>query len=409
MQPKISAFFQPSQPKACDESHFAEDFDKEMLLIEEKKPEILVTYKRRSLNTTAERNDDHESEICGLLGKVHGNHFEPRSASDSRPASCTKGRILNKKRSYAQYHLELGQSDFLLRTCSVCGLKYTPGDKIEEKVHSAFHKNYCEGVQFKGWSNERLISAPSASGDRIILVLSADPPFQRHKVQEVLKIMERDLDLSSGWLLHELCKVYLFISCKRIVGALVAEPIRAGYKIISKGNRISEEDSKGSPACCDDINERPSKMNSTVLQFGPISFQREANTRISSLTHEQAPMDKSDGGAVVCERQAVPAFCGIRAIWVLPSYRRKKIATRLLDALRRSFCKGSVLDPGQCAFSQPTSAGKALASNYCCTKCFLVYHASASFCSKQSPARTFLDSSQATSLLPCSRKSRKPS
>ncbi|KAG9458211.1 hypothetical protein H6P81_002719 [Aristolochia fimbriata] len=60
------------------------------------------------------------------------------------------------------------------------------------------------GASRQGWSNERLISAPSASGDRIILVLSADAPFQRHKVQEVLKIMERD------WLLlHELCKVAL--------------------------------------------------------------------------------------------------------------------------------------------------------------------------------------------------------
>ncbi|XP_068655502.1 protein CHROMOSOME TRANSMISSION FIDELITY 7 [Aristolochia californica] len=377
MQSKISTFFKPSQPKVADESFFAEDFDKDLLPMEDKKQEILVTYKRRIPNTTSKRNDYDRSEICGQVGELHGNQSEPSSASDSPSASPSMGRILNKKRRYAQYHLELGQSDFLLHTCSICGIKYTRGDNMDEKVHDAFHKNYSEGVQFKGWPYERLISAPSASGDRIILVLSADPPFQRHKVQEVLQIMERYLGLSCGWLLHKLCKVYLFISCKRIVGALVAEPIRTAHRIISNLDRITEDTSELSPACCDGNNVRPSKMNSTVLQFGPISFQREAIKRVSSYTNEQTPMDKGDGGAVICEKETVPAICGIRAIWVLPSSRRKKIATRLLDTLRKTFCKGSILEPTQCAFSQPTSAGRAFASSYCCTESFLVYHASA--------------------------------
>lgn len=55
----------------------------------------------------------------------------------------------NKKRSYAQFHLELGQSDFLLRTCSACGIKYAPGDEEDEKSHMIFHKNYTHGVPFK--------------------------------------------------------------------------------------------------------------------------------------------------------------------------------------------------------------------------------------------------------------------
>lgn len=59
------------------------------------------------------------------------------------------GKHVNKKRSYAQYHLELGQSDFLLHTCSVCGLRYALGDEGDEKVHKTFHKIYYEGIQFK--------------------------------------------------------------------------------------------------------------------------------------------------------------------------------------------------------------------------------------------------------------------
>lgn len=59
------------------------------------------------------------------------------------------GKILNKKRSYSQYHLELGQSNFLLHTCSVCGLMYARGDERDEKLHKTFHKEYEQGIAFK--------------------------------------------------------------------------------------------------------------------------------------------------------------------------------------------------------------------------------------------------------------------
>lgn len=69
----------------------------------------------------------------------------------SKPESTISGKtvIKNKKRSYAQFHLELGQSDFLLHTCSTCGIKYAPGDKEDEKAHKTFHKDYTHGIQFK--------------------------------------------------------------------------------------------------------------------------------------------------------------------------------------------------------------------------------------------------------------------
>lgn len=58
-------------------------------------------------------------------------------------------KVLNKKRKYAQFYLELGQSDFLLYTCTVCGFKYARGDEGDEKFHKTFHKNYTHGIPFK--------------------------------------------------------------------------------------------------------------------------------------------------------------------------------------------------------------------------------------------------------------------
>lgn len=69
-----------------------------------------------------------------------------------KPESTSSGKVLNKKRSYAQFHLDLGQSDFNLRTCNVCGVKYAPGEEGDEKEHRIFHKNYTQGVQFKVYS-----------------------------------------------------------------------------------------------------------------------------------------------------------------------------------------------------------------------------------------------------------------
>ncbi|MED6140544.1 Protein CHROMOSOME TRANSMISSION FIDELITY 7 [Stylosanthes scabra] len=65
---------------------------------------------------------------------------------------------------------------------------------------------------------------PTLKTDRIVLVLDTDPPAHRNKVEEVVRMME--IELGTGWILRQLCKVCLFISQHRIVGCLVAEPIK---------------------------------------------------------------------------------------------------------------------------------------------------------------------------------------
>lgn len=66
-----------------------------------------------------------------------------------RKGSSFGSKNLSKKRSYTQFHLELGQSDFLLRHCSECGATYAPGDELDEKSHQSFHKDYMYGIPFK--------------------------------------------------------------------------------------------------------------------------------------------------------------------------------------------------------------------------------------------------------------------
>ncbi|KAJ7964028.1 protein CHROMOSOME TRANSMISSION FIDELITY 7 [Quillaja saponaria] len=348
MQPKISAFFKSSSvsaSKSSDPPLSLEGDDDELTLWDKRQHQFFNTYKRRSVSTNGRENDEGSA-----------------SQTVKKPEWMITGRALvkNKKRSYAQLHLDLGQSDFLLHTCFTCGVKYAPGDEEDEKMHQSFHKNYTHGIQFKGWSKERVVSLHNKERGRIILVLDSDPPAHRKKVEEVVQMME--IELGSHWIVHKLCKVYLFISFQRIVGCLVAEPIKEAFKVISSSVVVNSDVTKTKDA----------RSRSAILQFGGISFQREFNKR-EPLVNGSDLLDGDLKGPISCENKAVDAVCGIRAIWVTPSNRRKHIANQLLDAIRKSFCMDFVLERSQIAFSQPTSAGKALASKYTGSGSFLVY------------------------------------
>ncbi|CAK9186252.1 unnamed protein product [Ilex paraguariensis] len=157
--------------------------------------------------------------------------------------------------------------------------------------------------------------------------------------------------------------VYLFISHHRIAGCLVAEPIKSAYRVLP--NTVMSKGLGGTTA-------RKNSLNFSALQFGDISFQREA-VKGAPLANSPKPIEADLMGAVFLEKEAVTALCGIRVIWVAPAMRKKRIASQLLDAARISFCKGFALKTSQLAFSDPTSSGKALASRYCGTAAFLAY------------------------------------
>ncbi|CAK7342019.1 unnamed protein product [Dovyalis caffra] len=354
--------------------------DDELAIWQNSPHQFVNTYTRRAApksnhgDQRREANKGQESEML------------PKSLPKDvffKPETLTCGKALNKKRNYAQFHLDLGQSDFNLRTCSTCGSKYAPGDEGDEKEHKIFHKNYTNGIQFKVLKSERVVHMPCSEAGRIVLVLDSDPPALRNKVQEVIKMME--IELGGGGFFISF--VYLFVSSQRVAGCLVAEPIKEAFKVLTC---LVDERSNGAT-------RKGSRSNSTTLRFGEVILRREAMKKVAVVDSIDV-LDGNHNGAIVCEEEAVPAICGIRAIWVTPSNRRKRIASQLLDAARsfefpygvdvfsllifgipvqqadlRSFCMGFVLEQSQLAFSPPTMSGKALASSYAGTTSFLAY------------------------------------
>ncbi|XP_057999669.1 protein CHROMOSOME TRANSMISSION FIDELITY 7 isoform X2 [Hevea brasiliensis] len=352
MQSKISSFFKPSSSSSSIKSDQClplglEDDDHELALWENAEHQFVNTYKRR-----APKSHDGDKSVEANRRPVSDVLTIPILKDPCmKPESTSSGKVLNKK-SYAQLHLDLGQSDFNLRTCSTCGVKYAPGEEGDEKNHKTFHRNYTFGVQYKCCRKERVVHMPCSHGGSIVLVLNGDPPAQRKKVQEIVKLME--IELGGGWIFHKLCK--------RVAGCLVAEPIEEAFKIIPC---LVDRRSDGATT-------KDSKLNSTTLRFGEIILQKETTKKVPSVNFLEV-LDGNNNGAIICEEKAAPAICGIRAIWVTPSNRRKGIASQLLDAVRRSFCVGFTLQRSQIAFSPPTTVGKALASSYTGTTSFMVY------------------------------------
>ncbi|KAI3987329.1 hypothetical protein MKX01_003079 [Papaver californicum] len=160
MQAKISSFFKRSADKTFDPSIPSTPVE-DTTHFDTQEPEIRITYKRRTPKEEPDRN-----------GEITSTDIEKPQVAPPRLLPSSSSKTLNKKRSYVQFHLELGQSDFLLHTFSTCGFNFAIGDERDEKVHKEFHKSYTHGIRFKCWHKERVLLV--SEGARVILVLDGD-------------------------------------------------------------------------------------------------------------------------------------------------------------------------------------------------------------------------------------------
>ncbi|EGW05781.1 N-acetyltransferase ESCO2 [Cricetulus griseus] len=171
-----------------------------------------------------------------------------------------------------------------------------------------------------GWKRERVVA--EFWDGKIVLVLPQDPSYAIKKVEDVQDLVDMELGF------HHVVpkcpnktKTFLFIDEKRVVGCLIAEPIKQAFRVLSEPNATKESSRAWQ---CSDVPE--------------------------------------------------PAICGISRIWVFRLKRRKRIARRLVDTVRNCFMFGCFLNTNEIAFSDPTPDGKLFATKYCNTPNFLVYN-----------------------------------
>lgn len=204
--------------------------------------------------------------------------------------------------------------------CKSCGMIYTASNPEDEIQHLQHHHRFLEGIKYVGWKRERIVA--EFWDGKIVLVLPRDPSYAIKKVEDVQELVDLELGFQQ---VVPMCpnktKTFLFIDEKRVVGCLIAEPIKQAFRVLSEPSTTKECSRAWR---CSDVPE--------------------------------------------------PAICGISRIWVFKLKRRKRIARRLVDTVRNCFMFGCFLSINEIAFSDPTPDGKLFATKYCNTPNFLVYN-----------------------------------
>ncbi|GLD99653.1 hypothetical protein PINS_up008379 [Pythium insidiosum] len=212
-----------------------------------------------------------------------------------------------------QAYIDLGQKDFGRHTtCSKCGLLYTVGEEADEKEHRRFCSTVSRGITMSKWKNERLVRAFPDDDARIIEIRSGDAPLHIKKLMEVKELLDDALGVvdADAFLPRG---HFLFVKGRQIVGCVNVERIEHGFTLDPKDATTLNPDARA------------------------------------------------------------PAVIGVCQLWVHPDHRHKRIATRLIDAVRSKFVYGLVVPKTRVAFGQPTRNGLAFATQYMTPHAVLVY------------------------------------
>ncbi|KAG0046159.1 N-acetyltransferase esco2 [Gryganskiella cystojenkinii] len=288
--------------------------------------------------------------------------------------------------------------------CPQCGMPYVKGQIEDEKIHDRHHRTVLGGIEYPGYKNETVVARyaddldgksvtttnrRTSSGDfqdSRIVVISMEPSLgngastgtsshEKRKVREVLKTMNEELgsvEFDPESLKN--CKVFLYISGKKkVVGCVVAERIEQGFEILASPSSSQESASSSPltiPSCSPSLSTLSRIPSSSEVTILPTPAPSTALSVASSSTSSSSDQE---GSAIFCSTVPEPAICGINRIWVSKLYRRQKVASRLLDAVRDKFIHAYRLEKQDLAFSQPTGDGRALARRYLGKEQFLVY------------------------------------
>uniref|UniRef100_A0ABM5F996 N-acetyltransferase ESCO2 n=1 Tax=Pogona vitticeps TaxID=103695 RepID=A0ABM5F996_9SAUR len=290
------------------------------------------------------RGSSLADNIHPLFNTSSGNKQRPQSFQGEQPSLLEVSPIVTNiptklktgknikslsKGLRDQMVIDAGQKHFGATVCKSCGMVYSCANPEDEAHHIQYHQRFLDGIKYVSWSNERVVA--QFWDGKIVMIQQGDSKYASKKAEDVRELVDRELGFKQVVLTYPTrTQTYLFVyNEKKIIGCLIAEPVRQAFRVLSEPSRTLESPTKNS-----------------------LDPQR----------------------AWRCSTKPEKVFCGISRIWVFSLMRRKHIASRLVDVVRRTFLFGSYLSTDEIAFSDPTPDGKVFAAKYCQTPNFLVYN-----------------------------------
>ncbi|KAG5438348.1 hypothetical protein PCANB_002836 [Pneumocystis canis] len=238
-----------------------------------------------------------------LICKTH----YPASRVLKKVSLNSKKKPFTTKEKFTQLCLDLLPSR---TTCPDCGMSYIRGSSDDEYIHIKFHAGSIGGIDYPLTNSIKEVWAESFNSNRIIMISMSSPSREVKKAEEILKVVDLELGSASPFpsltILHDSLakqyKFFLYLKGKKCVGLVLVEHIQSAYPI------------------------HPSSSQS------------------SSITLKSEALST--------------CIMGVSRIWVCKTYRREKIATRLLDVACNHFIYGITVKKHEVAFSQPSESGK---------------------------------------------------
>ena len=149
--------------------------------------------------------------------------------------------------------------------------------------------------------------------------------------------------------------------------------------------QLASQAVQGTQSASSSVGSKPgtSTTSKTLLSFfkatnpeggaAAAAGQGGATEKQQPLTPRAMSVTGAHGATFRVASASYPATLGVLQVWTHAAHRRRGVATALLHAARTHAVFGQVVPKDQFAFSQPTSAGHALASAFCERRDHLLY------------------------------------
>eukprot|EP00644_Phytophthora_capsici_P013076 jgi/Phyca11/540829/estExt2_Genewise1Plus.C_PHYCAscaffold_50655 len=290
--------------------------------------------RKRSIKDAKEANDSGKKTRTSAVSSWCSPSAPPKPSlltiTPEPKAAASAKELLSpsKDAPSTQSYIDVGQRSFGQRvTCSKCGLLYTAGEEEDEKEHRKFCRQMKRGVTLSKWKNERVLKTFPDTQSRILEIRGDDPNSHVKKLLEIKEVLDDALGfVEEGAFLKR--SHFVFVHGHQVVGCVNTERVMKAFTL--------------------------DKDSSSLV----------ATTNESSMAL---------GGVVAASTDAKPALVGICQLWVHPSFRRKRIATRMVDVVREKSIYGMHVAKNQVAFAQPTRNGLQFAYKYMDTCEVLIY------------------------------------
>jgi len=281
----------------------------------------------RKTRASSESEDvEREEMTIGEASKRSRSLGSDGEERRGRARATTSERARKREKTTRQMCLDLGQKSLTHCACVRCGLVYAKGDPSDERTHARYHDAFVRDgahgqMTYKIKADAKCVWMSDDGDVRCVRAEDASAATQK-----VARGVERELSLPEDWVFGDASNGVKAFVCvekrgNKVVGALFAEKVRWGYRTI------------------------------------PVS----------------ASKDSTEGSTVKHGGVEEKATCGVRAIWTHARARKKGYARAMLNAMRAHMVPGYVVPVKECAFTQPTEAGTALALRYSDSDTFLVY------------------------------------